>query len=81
MVSVRMPSSLLEELKEVSEKNHYLDVSDTIRSILRERWLEEKDPYRSKVNEIKKQFSDITGDEKIAAMKKTLKLLEELNEL
>jgi metal-responsive CopG/Arc/MetJ family transcriptional regulator len=76
-----MPQALLEELKEVSIKNHYLDVSEALRSLLREKWLEEKSPYQAKISEIRKHVSTITDDEKLKAMKKTLRLLEELNEL
>ena len=76
-----MPSSLVNELKEVSIKNHYMDVSEAIRSLLREKWLEQKSPYQAKVQEMKKQLSRISDDDKISAMKKTLKLLEDLNEL
>jgi metal-responsive CopG/Arc/MetJ family transcriptional regulator len=76
-----MPSSLIDELKDISIKNHYMDVSEAMRSLLRERWLEEKSPAQAKISELKKSVSKITDEEKIKAMKKTLKLLEELNEL
>ena len=35
IVSVRMPSSLVQKLKELSRENHFLDVSEEIRSIIR----------------------------------------------
>ena len=76
-----MPLTLLDELKDVSLKNHYLDVSETLRSLLREKWLEGKSPYQAKISEIRKQVSIISDGEKLNAMKKTLKLLEDLNEL
>jgi Arc/MetJ-type ribon-helix-helix transcriptional regulator len=81
IVSVRMPLSLVEELKVLAEENHYLDVSEEIRSLLRQEYLAHKRPAVSKVQELKKNLSGITEPDKIRALKKTLKILEEINEL
>ena len=35
MISVRIPSTLVQELKEIAESNHYLDLSEQIRDIIR----------------------------------------------
>jgi Arc/MetJ-type ribon-helix-helix transcriptional regulator len=35
IVSVRMPSSLVQELRSLSKEKHFLDVSEEIRSIIR----------------------------------------------
>jgi len=35
IVSVRMPSSLVQRLKQLSKDNHFLDVSEEIRSIVK----------------------------------------------
>lgn len=35
MISVRIPSSLVQELKELAEENHFLDLSEQIREIIR----------------------------------------------
>jgi hypothetical protein len=35
IVSVRMPSSLVQRLKSLSKENHFLDVSEEVRSIIR----------------------------------------------
>ena len=59
IVSVRMPSSLVQELKVMSDKNHYLDVSETIRSLLRQKWLSQKSPVKSKVFQLKRKLSKI----------------------
>jgi Arc/MetJ-type ribon-helix-helix transcriptional regulator len=37
MISVRMPVSLIEELKDLSQKNHYVDLSEQIRDIIRQK--------------------------------------------
>jgi Arc/MetJ-type ribon-helix-helix transcriptional regulator len=35
IVSVRMPSSLVQRLKQLSKDNHFLDVSEELRSIIK----------------------------------------------
>ncbi|MBN1793020.1 hypothetical protein JW826_05040 [Candidatus Woesearchaeota archaeon] len=35
IVSIRMPSSLVHELKSLSKENHFLDVSEELRSIIK----------------------------------------------
>ena len=53
IVSVRMPVTLINELKELAEKNHFLDISEEVRSLLREKWQEHSDPYSIKLMAIK----------------------------
>ena len=79
VVSVRMPASLVQELKAVAEKNHYLDLSETLRSLLRDKWLEQ--PDAKKAREVRKKLSRIAEPGQIEALKKTLSLLEEMHEL
>ena len=76
-----MPSSLVTELKEVALKNHYLDVSEAIRSVLRKTWLEQNHPGKSKLLEVKQSLSGISDPEQLRALRKTIKLLEDLNEI
>jgi metal-responsive CopG/Arc/MetJ family transcriptional regulator len=40
IVSIRMTSSMLKELKEITKQEHFMDVSDAVRSIVRSKWLE-----------------------------------------
>ncbi len=82
VVSVRMPSSLVSELKNLAEKNHYMDVSEEIRSILREKWMEHKDPYSSQLVAIKESVSQTKFPDRIKTLKRDLKkLLEEIDEI
>ena len=81
IISVRMPSSLVSELKDVARKNHYLDVSETIRSVLRQTWLEHNSPGKAKLMEVKQSLSGITDPEQLHALRKTLRLLEDINEI
>ena len=82
IVSVRMPVSMIDELKELAEKNHFLDVSEEIRSLLREKWLENQDPYKAKLLEIRETMAKAQMPDKLKVLKQDLKkLLEEINEL
>ncbi|MEM4397528.1 MAG: ribbon-helix-helix domain-containing protein [Candidatus Woesearchaeota archaeon] len=82
IISVRMPKSLINELKDLAEKNHYLDVSEQVRSLLRQKYLEHQDPYAMKLLAIKETAMKNAVPEKIQLLKKDLtKLLEELNAL
>ncbi len=82
IVSVRMPVSMIDELKDLADKNHYLDVSEEIRSLLRDRWTEYKDPYSTKLLAIRETIAKTTMPDKIKSLKNDLKkLLEEINEI
>jgi len=35
VVSIRMPSSLVQKLRELAEQNHFLDISEEVRSIIK----------------------------------------------
>ncbi len=39
MVTIRLPKSFLLELKESAKKNHFLDLSEHVRSIIRKKWM------------------------------------------
>ncbi len=58
MISVRIPSSLIEELKDVSKKDHFLDTSETVRSIIRSNWIRQKDPVAYQVSRLRKEISE-----------------------
>ncbi|MEA2036658.1 MAG: hypothetical protein U9O94_04065 [Nanoarchaeota archaeon] len=56
MVSIRMPETLLSELKSWAEEEHYMDVSEQIRTIVRDKWIEDKQP---ELMQLKKLREDI----------------------
>jgi len=58
MISVRLPASLIEELKEASKKQHFLDVSEAVRSIIRQNWVRQKDPMAYQLNKLRKEISE-----------------------
>lgn len=57
LVSVRMPKSLFLELNTLADKNHYLDVSEQVRSIVREKWQEAKDPQAYQISRLRKEIA------------------------
>jgi Arc/MetJ-type ribon-helix-helix transcriptional regulator len=57
IVSVRLPAALLRELKDASKKDHFLDTSETVRSIVRNNWLSHKDPLAFQVKQLRKEIS------------------------
>jgi Arc/MetJ-type ribon-helix-helix transcriptional regulator len=56
MVSIRMPKSLANELKQLTEEMYFLDLSEHVRSVVRQKWMEMQNPQLS---EIKKLREDI----------------------
>jgi Arc/MetJ-type ribon-helix-helix transcriptional regulator len=58
IVSVRMPSSLVRALKKLQAKNHYLDLSEEIRSIVRKKCLEYSYDYldSSRLTKLRKEL-------------------------
>jgi Arc/MetJ-type ribon-helix-helix transcriptional regulator len=83
IVSVRMPKSMLVQLRLLAKKNHYLDVSEEIRSIAREKVAAYSHPYNQNV---KKIVDDLTielkeretKDKKQQTISQLKKILEEL---
>lgn len=58
MISIRIPVLLVEELKEVSKRDHFLDLSETVRSIIRNNWIKQKDPQVYALEKLRKEISE-----------------------
>ena len=79
LVSVRMPESLLLKLKKLAEKEHFMDVSEEIRSITRKNWFKFAHP---ELMELKRLRKDILDEIKKKSEKEIIKrVIEELNEI
>ncbi len=79
LVSVRMPETLFFKLKELAEKEHCLDVSEELRSIIRKNWLKAANP---ELFEIKKLKDGILNEVKKKSKNEiTKKVIEELNDI
>ncbi|MBN1544880.1 hypothetical protein JW898_05470 [Candidatus Woesearchaeota archaeon] len=58
LVSIRIPKSLFSELQKLAETNHYLDVSEQVRSIVRERWQEAKEPQAYQLKKLRNEIAE-----------------------
>ena len=56
MVSIRMPASLLRELKQISQDEHYLDLSEMVRSIARKKWIEHTNPELEQIKKLRENI-------------------------
>ena len=79
IVSIRLPRALVLELKEIAEKNHYLDLSEQIRTIIRKKCEEYTEPYKHEVQKMREQLED--NIKKSKEMKDRDKLIEELQKI
>jgi Arc/MetJ-type ribon-helix-helix transcriptional regulator len=57
LVSVRIPQSLFAELQKHAEEGHFLDVSEQVRSIVRDRWQEAKAPQAYQIKRLRKDIA------------------------
>ena len=79
LVSIRMPASLLSKLKEFAEKDHFMDVSEEIRSITRKNWFKFAHPELMVVERLRK---DVLNEVKKKSEKEiTKRVIKELNEI
>lgn len=58
LVTVRLPASLVEELKLLGQKHHYMDTSETIRSVLRRKWEQYSDPLAYEVRQLRASIEE-----------------------
>ncbi|MBR9699505.1 hypothetical protein GOV09_03565 [Candidatus Woesearchaeota archaeon] len=79
IVSIRVPSSLAKNLKEIVQKDHFLDVSETVRSIVRKRWLEWKDPTTYQVKKLREDIKEVVKEK--SKLSKEELLLQELKRI
>jgi hypothetical protein len=76
-----MPKSLFLELQRLSEKNHYLDVSEQVRSIVREKWLEAQSPEAYQIKKLRKDIAQaIKTKTEESAQKQLIQELERIKE-
>jgi len=71
LVSVRMPITLAKAIKSISQEEHYLDMSECIRSIIRKKTLEIADPYVKELKSIQDELQKKLATK--ADVQKTLK--------
>jgi hypothetical protein len=52
-----MPKSMFSQLQKLSESNHFLDVSEQVRGIVRDKWRESKDPQAYQLKKLRKDIA------------------------
>jgi hypothetical protein len=85
IVSVRMPQALFDKLALLSHTQHYLDVSECLRSITRKRCLELAIPYSTELHALRTELSAALTHKEDASKKEQLlkdlrKIIGELEE-
>jgi hypothetical protein len=80
IVSVRMPSSLVQKLKLLSKENHFMDVSEELRSIIRIKAQEYKEKGNLAAQEPQKATPDFKTDNMVREelIKKLKEMIKEL---
>ena len=58
IVSFRIPSKLVEQLKQSPDADQFLDTSEMIRSIVRKNWLVSKDPIMYEIKKLKRELKE-----------------------
>ena len=58
MVSIRMPKSLALELKLFAKTQHFLDLSEEVRSIVRQKWLANVSPELFELKKLRENIED-----------------------
>lgn len=56
LISIRMPKSLINDLKNKAKSQHYLDLSEHIRSVVRAKCLSIIDPYSSEMQKFRQEI-------------------------
>lgn len=82
MISVRMPSNLVSELKELAEENHYLDLSEQIREIIRIKCASqiEQTPKIVQKKQVSQEISESSNDKEKNDREKLVQNLQALLE-
>ena len=77
LVSIRMPTSLVQELRRLAEKNHFMDLSEELRSIVRAKCLHYSSPYNLQIKKVVKDIEDeVSNKEKLETKKELISNLK-----
>ncbi|MFH1053197.1 MAG: hypothetical protein V1740_02155 [Candidatus Woesearchaeota archaeon] len=79
IVSIRIPESLLNKLKEQAEKDSYMDISEEIRSIVRNKWLFFQQPELMEIKKLRKDISDQLKEKREKSIMR--EVVKELNKI
>lgn len=78
IVSIRMPKSLSTALRDTAEKSHFMDLSEELRFIIKEKMLQHIDPFSY---ELRKFKDDIKSEVSKKTQKDRVRFIEELRKI
>lgn len=77
VISVKMPSTLVKELRNLTASHHYLDLSEQVRSVVRQKCLKYTQPY----DDVAKLKQDLESQIKSSNQMRKEQILQELQRL
>ena len=79
LVSLRIPTPLLERLKSLVDKGEYLDLSELVRSILRQRWTHSQNPQLHELRRLRQEIADSMKERSVRMVQQ--QLIDELEQI
>jgi Arc/MetJ-type ribon-helix-helix transcriptional regulator len=79
IVSIRIPETMIKELRDRVKKDHYLDSSEAVRGIVRKKWLEWKDPTAYQIKRLREDIKQVVEEK--SKKTKEEELLSELQRI
>ncbi|GEM_PF-5870884 len=58
LVTIRIPEAMLQELRKAAEQDHFMDLSEAVRNIIRKNWAAKSDPYLYELRRLREEISD-----------------------
>ena len=81
LVSIRLPKSLLDETRLQIKKDHFMDISEGIRCIIRDKWIEYQNPELLEIKKIRENIgSGLKNHAKKNAMKEVIAELSKIKD-
>jgi len=77
MISVRIPARMIQELREAAKEDHYLDLSEAVRSIVRDEWMKHRDPFAFHLQHLRKEISENLNQRKQEELIKELEKIRD----
>lgn len=79
VISVKMPASLLKELRGLTKEHHYIDLSEQIRSVVRQKCIRYSAPFDDLARmrtDLEQQIQDVNKQRKEQILAQLQRLLE-----
>jgi metal-responsive CopG/Arc/MetJ family transcriptional regulator len=77
VISVKMPTALVKELKHLTHEHHYIDLSEQVRSVVRQKCLKYSQQESGKLlGDIERQIKESNQQRKEQILRELQKLLE-----